>query len=166
MCQDFPVGIREVQASIDNNAGLLQAWGTQHAIDRLDLNQTNRLLTVGRHNDVLVARTVTDFYVDASGATPTLTSLVSGPAVGDVIRLGTGQWSIGVVGMGQVFAAVSVKVPDVTIGSAVLSTAMAYVYQTAALDQRIIVTTWRSAGLYFSQQDIDFALAIWGTVAT
>jgi len=166
VCQDFPVGIREVQASIDNNAGLLQAWGTQHAIDRLDVNQTNRLLAVGRHNDVLVARTVTDFFVSSSGGTPSLVASLSGPAIGDIVRLGVGQWSIGILGMGQVFAAASVKTPDITVSSAQLSTIMAYVYQPDSGRQRVIVTTWRSAGFYFAQQDLDFSLAIWGTVAT
>jgi hypothetical protein len=165
VCQDFPVGIREVQASIDNNDGLLQSWGSKHAIDRLDFSQTNRLLTVGRHNDVLIARSVTDFYVDTSSGTPVLSASLAGPAIGDVIRLGTGSWSIGIIGMGQVFAAASLKVPDVTVGSAVLSTVMAYVYQTASLAQRIAVTTWRSSGYYFDRTDLDFSLAVWGTVA-
>lgn len=76
--QDFPLGYQTLNQAIDNNEALKDLYDVKHFIPSGNNGAfTSDFMTVGRHDDILIARTVADFWVDTSVADPVLTPRVS-----------------------------------------------------------------------------------------
>lgn len=153
---DHAVGMQCVNRALDNNTALFfDYFEPGHATGR---DPGDVLYGRGRHDDVLVARTVADFlYISdpliMTGA-PTLYAEVSGPLiVGSIVNIQAGQWKIR-IGTPRIYSAVA------TIKGAVTATRSATCFVLIDSDSPyVIVSTWNvdSGAL----ADYDFSLAIW-----
>lgn len=93
VCQDFAVGLQSANTVIDNNQALWERLDKRHAVG---IQGNDAFLGPGRHDDVLIARTVADFtVVSGPSGDDLLFSLLSGPLIFEApIALSTGQWLI------------------------------------------------------------------------
>ena len=159
--QDHAVGFQSVNQAIDNNNALKAHFATKHSVGIDGFSpQYKPTLAVGRHNDILIARTVAEIDVDTSLPTPTLSAVVSGPCLGALqyARLGTGQWQIFFT-TPQLFAAVGLMKSSSSVDR------KATVYRSTSLTQgpSVIVTTWDVAAA--APDDLPFSLILWTQAA-
>lgn len=157
---DHAVGFQSINQAIDNNAALLAAFDARHAIG-VGGNSPYGFPTraVGRHDDVLIARSVADFAVDTSLPTPTLVALLAGPIFGALFytRLGTGQWRI-YVSSAQRIAAVALMKSSASVDYK----ANCYVSYAPTTGPSVTVSTWNiNSGSTPALADINFSLAVW-----
>lgn len=159
--QDHCVGFQSVVQAIDNNAALVAAFDLRHSIGvggNSPLGQPTRAL--GRHDDILVARSVADFTVATTLPTPRLSTLVAGPIFGSLAytRLATGQWQI-FLATPQLFAAVALMKSTTSSDRK----ATCYVATSPSTGPSVIVSTWNIATP--ALEDLPFSLAVWTQAA-
>ena len=154
---DHAVGFQSINQAIDNNAALLDAFDSKHSIG-VGGNSPFGFPTraVGRHDDILIARSVADFVVDLAPLTPVLVPLVAGPIFGPLFytRLGTGQWRI-YVASSQRIAAVALMKSTASVDYK----ANCFVSYDPSTGPSITVSTWDISTA--TQEDLDFSLVVW-----
>ena len=159
--QDHCVGYQSAVQAIDNNAALVEAFDAKHSIGiggNSPPGQPTR--AVGRHDDMVIARSVADFDVDTSVPTPVLVSLVAGPIFGALqyARLAAGQWRI-FFGTSQLFAAVALMKSTASADRK----ATCYAVSTPSQGPSVIVSTWDVATA--TMDDLPFSLVVWTSAA-
>lgn len=151
-CSDHAIGFQSVNQALDNNIAIYEQLDKRHAIG----NRSNDVfIGPGRHDDVLIARTVADYQVVAGpGGTQLVFSLLSGPLiVGAPIELATGQWRINVA-TPTIFAAIA-TIKGATAG---VSRSTSCFVLADANSPFVIVSTWNvSAG---AMAAYDFSLVL------
>lgn len=164
--QDFAVGIQSINRLIDNNQALYDLWTENHG-SRDDGSPDLRLLDFatrfGRHNDILIARSVSHLTVQTyADGTKYLQDETRSRIINSVQRIGTGQWRLW-LNHYDIFAAVAVP------------------YATSVVDRKVTcrtsassgapplgspgytdVSTWNVATL--ARADFDFSIAYWAKV--
>ncbi len=152
------VGYQTVNQAIDNNAALVTAFDAKHSLGVGGSSPYGfPTYAVGRHDDILIARTVVDFYVDTSPLVPLLTIRVGGPVLGSLLRytrLATGQWRI-FLATGQLFGCVALMKSTASVDRK----ATCYATYDPAIGPSVIVSTWNVATPTLS--DFDFSMQIW-----
>lgn len=157
-CSDHAVGEQCVNQALDNNRALyFDQFDPRHSIgiDGKTFGR-NEFLVPGRHDDVLVARTVADFAIDA---TSDVLALVNGPMFAGASRLKAGQWKI-FLNTSQVFSAAA-TIKGATAGVARYATCFVSFDSTGPF---VTVSTWNASGGVLA--DYDFSLAIWAVSAS
>lgn len=155
--QDHAIGYQSVAQAVDNNAALASVFDAKHSTG-VDGNSPPGQPTraVGRHDDILIARSVADFAVDTSRPTPTLSAVVSGPIFGflSYARLATGQWQI-FLATPQLYAAVALMKSTTSVDR------KATCFRSTSITRgpSIIVSTWNVATP--ALEDLDFSLIVW-----
>jgi hypothetical protein len=162
--QDHCVGYQSVVQAINNNGALVDAFDAKHSIGvggESPYGQPTK--AIGRHDDILIARSVADFDVDTTLPIPALSTIVTGPVlVGlgglNYTRLGTGQWQI-FLATPQLYAAVAL------MKSTASSDRKATCYRATSLTQgpSVIVSTWNVATPALA--DLPFSLIVWTQAA-
>lgn len=154
---DHAVGFQCVNRAIDNNDALKDLYDVKHALGvngQDPYRQPTR--AIGRHDDILIARTVVTFEVDSTTLVPTLRPVVSGPVLGDLFytRIAAGQWRIYMASAQLVGVAASMKA-----SAAVDYKADCYVSYDPSTGPAVTVTTWDVSTA--TLDDLPFSLAIW-----
>lgn len=154
-CSDFAVGIQTAQQALDNNEALLAQFDANHSTGVSGAAFGDPFLGAGRHDDPLIARSVADFYIDATLATPAAFALISGPMIFETpIWLQTGQWKIHIT-TPQLFSAIA-TIKGATTGSPRQATCF---IAMATNGPYVTVSTWdTNAG---TLADYDFSLVLW-----
>lgn len=155
--QDHAVGLQSVVQAIDNNAALLSAFDTRHSIGVGGNSPYGfPLRAVGRHDDILIARSVAEFFVDTVPATPTITGRLAGPAFGTlrVDRMAVGQWKV-YLATPQLYAAVAMLKSTASVDRK----ANCYVAGSTSAGPTVIVSTWNVATPALA--DLSFSLVVW-----
>lgn len=154
---DHCVGYQSVVQAINNNAALVDAFDSKHSIG-IGGNSPHGLPTfaLGRHDDILIARSVADFTVDTTLPTPRLSTLVSGAIFGSLAytRLAVGHWQI-FLGTPQLFAAVALMRSTASSDRK----ATCYIATSPSTGPSVIVSTWNVATP--ALEDLPFSLAVW-----
>ncbi len=158
---DHAVGFQSINQAIDNNDALFSQFDFRHSVGvggNSPFGFPTRAL--GRHDDILIARTVADFAIDTARADPVLVPYVSGPVLGalNYVRLAVGQWRIfiasaqlvGVVGLMKSTGSVDYKA----------NCLMSYDPSTGPA---VTVSTWDVASAM--TVDLPFSLVIWTQTA-
>jgi len=156
--QDKCVGTQSVNRVIENNRAIQSAWAAKHNAEAGPLSislPTNPLYKVGRHNDILIARSVCDFDVVTTGTVTTLAANVPGAivAVGANSRLDFGYWLL-YVGTPQLFGAIATIKAD----SNTEYKATCRIVQSNA-GKWLYVQTWDVS--VPERVDIGFSVAVW-----
>lgn len=158
---DHAVGFQSVNQAIDNNAALLTAFDAKHSIG-VGGNSPFGFPTraVGRHDDILIARSVADFTVNTTVLTPILSARVGGPIFGPLryIRIGSGQWQI-FIATPQLYGAVALCKSTGSVDRK----ANCYITMSPGSGPSIIVSTWVVSTPALS--DLDFSLVVWTQAA-
>lgn len=152
--QDHAVGFQSVNQAIDNDDALNAAFDLSHSIG-INGNSPPGYPTkaIGRHDDILIARTVANFTVDTTLAVPTLSAIVAGPVFGSLYytRLAAGQWQI-FLATPQLFAAVALMTSTASVDR------KATCFRVGTIPS-IIVSTWVVSTATLT--DLPFQLQIW-----
>lgn len=155
---DHAIGFQSVVQAVDNNAALVTAFDAAHSIGIDGDSQYGfPLRAVGRHDDILIARTVADFTVASS----TLGLSVGGPLFGSRLnysRLGTGQWMI-YLATNQLFGAVALMKSTASSDYK----ANCYASYSPSTGPAVTVSTWNIATP--ALEDLPFSLVLWTQVA-
>lgn len=156
-CQDHAVGLQSVNQAIDNNDAHYAAIDAMHSMGvNGDSPYGRPLQALGRHDDILIARSTSDFQISTL-PTPTLLPKVLGPMFGSLSyqRLAVGQWRI-FIATPQLFGAVALMkaaaVQDYK--------ANCFTVSDPSLGPSVIVTTWNIAGGP-AAADLPFSLTVW-----
>lgn len=157
--QDHAVGFQSVNQAIDNNAALLAAFDLRHSIG-VGGNSPYGAPTraVGRHDDILIARTVVDFAVDTSRADPALQVITGGSLLvgGFVDRIAAGEWILHLA-TAQLFAAVALMKSTASVDRK----ATCYRTSSPSTGPAIYITTWDRSGGSWAPDDLPFSLVLW-----
>lgn len=154
-CSDHAVGLDSVNQALANNRALyfdqLDPWhaaGVRSAADRQ--------LGPGRHDDILIARSVADFSIrDIFGLGVTAVAQVGGPfIVGFPTRLAAGQWRVYVT-VPRIFSAAA-TIKGASTGVARYATCFV---STDVSGPFVTVSTWNATTGALA--DYDFSLSIW-----
>ena len=159
--QDHCVGYQSVVQAVDNNAALLAAFDAKHSIGiggNSPQGQPTR--AIGRHDDILIARSVADFDVDTAPSTPVLVALLAGPNFGALqyVRLGTGQWRI-FLGTPQLFAVVALMKSTASVDRK----ANCFLSNSPSIGPFVTVSTWDVSTAALA--DLPFSLVVWTQAA-
>lgn len=155
--QDHAIGFQSMNQAIDNNAALKDLYEAKHSLGVGGNSPYGfPLRSVGRHDDIVIARSVSRYGVDTSLAVPALTVLQPGSMPSFAQRMGTGQWRI-FVSTPQLFGAVALMESSASIDRK----ASVYPAYDPATGPQVIVTT-RSA---WAEADLPFSLIIWAQAA-
>lgn len=156
-CSDHAVGYQSVVQAVENNAALVTAFDAKHSIGIAGGSPFGLpTLALGRHDDILIARSAADFTVDTAPITPILVSLLAGPVFGALqyARLAVGQWQIWLA-TPQLFAAVALMKSTATADYK----ATCYAVSNPSTGPSIIVSTWDIATA--TLDDLPFSLVVW-----
>ena len=157
--QDHAVGFQSVNQAIDNNQALVDAFNLRHAIGVGGNAPFRRpLASVGRHDDILIARSVADFTVDTTLSVPALTAVIAGPLFGttDYARISAGQWKIPLA-TPQFFGAVALM--KSTASTDVKATC--YASYDPSRGASVYVSTWIIDTGAWVTDDLPFSLVVW-----
>jgi len=166
VCQNFPVGIQSVNRLIDNNQALYDLWTVKHGT-RDDGSRDATLLDYatrfGRHNDILVARSVSHFTVETyADGTKYLQEQTTGRMTRATERLGTGHWRI-YLSVYDVFGGVATGYATSVVDRKVMvRTAISIGSPPLSLPGYVDVSTWNVATP--ARLDFDFSLEFWSKV--
>lgn len=158
---DHAVGIAQVNGANDNGEAIKDFYGVRHGLGIGGFNPTGTIITesiVGKHNDLVIARTVADFDIDYNRIGPVLVPLVSGRMLGTGLvadRLDIGQWRI-FLSTPRLFAAVALCKSTASVDRK----GTCYVVYDPTRGPSVIVTTWERATTW-EKTDLTFSLAIW-----
>lgn len=154
---DHAVGEQCVNRAVDNNRALFfDYFEPKHTTGR---EPQDVFLGKGKHDDVLIARTVADFLfigdpLIMAGA-PCLFAEVSGPmVVGAAVSLQAGQWKIRIA-TPQIYSAVA-TIKGATVSKPRAATCFVLI---DALGPYVVVSTWDINGAALA--DYSFSLVIW-----
>lgn len=154
---DHAVGLQSVNRAIDNNQALFDAVRLRHAygVDGRNTGSTRLLQGVGRHDDILIARTTSRHLIrNGNTSRAEIISPIQGLLLGRPTRIDTGQWRFP-VGTQQIFG-----------GVALAEAASALDYKACCLvayspATTITVATWAISAGAFIPYDFDFSLTLW-----
>lgn len=159
---DHCVGYQSVVQAIENNAALVTAFDAKHSIGiggESPYGFPTR--AVGRHDDILIARSVADFAVDAAILTPVLVPRVSGAILATLAyaRLGVGQWQI-FLATAQLYGVIALMKSTASVDQ------KATCYRTASPSSgpSVIVSTWLDTAGVWAMEDLPFSLVVWTQV--
>lgn len=157
--QDHCVGYQSVVQAIDNNAALVTAFDARHSIGVGGNSPIGvPAQRLGRHDDMVIARSLAEFDVDTSFPTPILVPIILGPSFGQFVhtRLAVGQWQI-FLGTPQLFAGVAL------MKSTTSSDRKATCYQVSSTTTgpSLIVSTWEIDAGAWAMADLSFSLVVW-----
>lgn len=155
-CSDHAVGLQSVNQAIDNNDALYAAIDVAHSMGvNGDSPYGRPLQALGRHDDILIARSTADFTISTL-ATPTLLPALLGPIFGSLSyqRLGPGQWRI-FIATPQLFGAVALMKSTASVDYK----ATCFTVADPSLGPSVIVSTWNIATP--TTQDLPFSLTVW-----
>lgn len=161
--QDHFVGYQSVNQAIDNNAALLSLYDAKHAQGVGGFNaQMRPLNAIGRHDDILIARSVGEFDVDTTLATPSLKPRMLGPLFGSLQydRLAAGQWRI-YLASPQLVGAVALMKSSASVDEK----ATCYTVYDTSRGPSVIVTTWLRDSGAWAPADLPFSLIVWAQTA-
>lgn len=162
--QDHAVGQQSVVQAIDNNAALLTAFDAKHSIGIGGESPYGfPAKALGRHDDILIARSVADFEIDNTTTTTRLKALVSGHIFGSLVysRLAAGQWQI-LIATPQLFGAVALMKSTASVDYK----ANCYRVSSTTTGANIIVSTWNvNSGGTAALADLPFSLVVWTEIA-
>ena len=159
--QDHAVGFQSVNQAIDNHDALKTLFDVKHAIG---VNGNSPYLqptrSVGRHDDMVIARSVADFKVDTTLVTPALVPYVSGPLFSPLLyqRLAVGSWRI-FIGTAQLLGAVALMKSSASVDYK----ANCFVNVDPVQGPSIYVTTWNVPTPITA--DLPFSLQVWTQVS-
>jgi len=156
---DYAVGFQSVNQARDNNTALLAQLDAKHSTGTNGQSPPGRPFeAVGRHDDIVIARTVAHFTVDALVVPTRLRQLVSGPMLPVLVaqELKTGQWQI-FVSTPHVFWAHATP----SASASVSRKANAYLTQSPDQGPSVIVTTWEQDAGSWTPSYFDFSLVFW-----
>ena len=161
VCQDHAVGIAQVNGANSNGEALKDFYGVRHGLGIGQFNPTNAVTgpIVGKHNDLLIARTVADFFVDTTAASPELTPMLIGPLLGASFvyaKMAVGQWRI-FMATPRRFAAVALLKSTASVDRK----ATCYAVYDPLRGPGVIVTTWEQDAGSWAKTDLSFSLVIW-----
>jgi len=157
--QDHCVGYQSVVQAIENNAALVVAFDEKHSIGIAGESPVGQpAKALGRHDDILIARSVADLTVDTTLPTPRLSALVSGPIFGALVytRLAVGQWQV-FIATPQLFAAVALMKSTASVDRK----ATCYRVSSTTTGPSIIVSTWQIDTGVWVMADLPFSLIVW-----
>lgn len=157
--QDHFIGYQSVNQAIDNNQALADLYDAKHSLGVGGGNPFGMpTRAVGRHDDILIARSVADFEVDTSIATPTLRALVNGPIFGGVVyqRVAAGRWRI-FVATPQLVGAVALMKSTTSVDQK----ATCYLIYDPTRGPTISVSTWVQDAGSWTTDDLPFSLVVW-----
>lgn len=151
---DYAVGYQSVNQMLDNNRALFDQFDAKHSVGVGGVNFGDPFMSPGKHDDILVARTVADFAVDTTGPTVSAYNLVSGPMIFEPPEyLADGKWKV-LITTPRLFGAIA----TIKETSMVDRYAQARVFMDLS-GPYIIVTTWNvGTG---ALDNYDFSLCIW-----
>lgn len=155
--QDHAVGYQSVVQAVNNGAALVEAFDSKHSIGvGGDSPYGQPTKSVGRHDDILVARSVAEFKIVGT----TLVATLAGPIFGALqyARLAAGQWQI-FLATPQLYGATALMKSSASVDY------KATCYTTTSLlrGPSIIVTTWNIATA--NSADLPFSLVVWTQAA-
>jgi len=155
-CGDHAVGFQTVNQALANNDALFfDQLNPNHSVGINGNSYGDPFLVPGRHDDVLIARTVANFVVDSTGLVPVVLALVSGPMIAlTPQRIAVGKWKVYVTTPQLISAAAAISGPTASVPRA----AMCFT-SSDATGPFIMVSTWNVAGGILA--DYAFSLAIW-----
>lgn len=157
--QDHAIGYQSVVQALDNNAALVTDFDVRHSIG-IGGNSPHGRPTeaLGRHDDILVARSVADFKVDTSIVTPRLTTVVSGVVFGSLayVRIAAGQWQI-FLATPQLFGAVALMKSTASVDQK----ATCFVSVASTTGPCVYVSTWVIDTGVWVTADLPFSLVVW-----
>lgn len=160
--QDHAVGIAQVNGANANGEAIKDFYGVRHGLGIGQFNPTGTVITgdiVGKHNDVLISRTVADFDVDTTLVVPALVPLVSGWILGASLfsqRMAEGQWRIFLMTPG-LFQAVALLKSTASVDRK----ATTYNVFDPQRGPGVIVTTWEQDAGTWAKTDLPFSLVFW-----
>lgn len=151
--QDHAVGMQCVDRAVGNQQALFFTYlDTNHAVGT---GYNDPFMSPGRHDDVLIARTVADFYIDTTLVTPQAFVLVGGPMLfSGAVRVDTGQWKIYVTTQAIFGAKATIR----GASAGVPRDAMCFITMESA-GPYVTVSTWNLNGGTLA--DYDFSLVLW-----
>lgn len=151
---DYAVGYQSVNQALDNNRALFDQFDAKHSLGVGGGAYGDPFLSPGKHDDLVIARTVADFYVDTTGTTPVAYTVISGPMIFEAPEyLAAGKWKILITTPRLFGAAATIKAT-----SLVDRYAQCRVYQDLAAPY-LIVTTWDVGSGVLG--NYNFSLALW-----
>lgn len=158
---DHAVGIGQVNGANANGEAIKDFYGVRHGLGIGQFNPTNAITgaIVGKHNDLLISRTVADFDIDSTLASPELTPRVIGPLLGTnfvYAKMVTGQWRI-YIATPRRFAAVALLKSTASIDRK----ATCFSVYDPLRGPGVIVTTWDRSGGSWAKTDLSFSLVLW-----
>lgn len=159
--QDHAVGIAQVNGANDNGEAIKDFYGVRHGLGIGQFNPANAITgaIVGKHNDLLISRTVAEFDVDATLASPELTPLLIGPLLGTnfvYAKIQTGQWRI-FMSTPRRFAAVALLKSTASVDRK----ATCFNVFDPQRGPSVIVTTWEQDTGTWVKADLSFSLVLW-----
>lgn len=157
--QDHAVGYQSVVQAIDNNAALKELYGAKHAVPLgvSSVVSSSPLLAMGRHRDILIARTVVEFAL-STAITPTLTPTITGPIATPLFgtRLAAGTWKIFVSAV-ALFSAVALLKSTTSVDRK----ANCYTSFDPMRGPSVTITTWEIDTGVWVPADLPFSLILW-----
>lgn len=159
--QDHAVGLQSVNQAIDNNDALVLQFDARHSIGTAGYSPPGSgTAALGRHDDILIARTVANFGVDTTPATPVLVPHISGPILGALVytRMAVGQWRI-YLSTPHLFGAVALMEANATADYK----ATCYTQFSPTTGHAVTVSTWNVATP--ALEDLPFSLIFWTQTA-
>jgi len=161
MVADFALGFQSINQARDNGEAIKDLYAVRHAMGINGFNPPSGNVAaqrIGKHNDILIARSVADFEVDTALATPVLVPRVAGPVFGNLFaqRMAAGQWRI-FIATPRLFAAVALLKSTASVDRK----ANCYVAFDPNRGPSIIVTTWEQDIGTWTKADLPFSLAVW-----
>lgn len=156
-CQDYPLGLQDINQAIDNNVALRDLYDAKHGIKEASARSGNLWALAGVHDDVHVARTICRVTVATSGTVVTPALQVSGLAVSSVSRIGTGQYLFPVNGLASWWAVVQAE------GTTTQRRAICYRVQPSSGQHLLYVTAYALDAGAFVATDYDFGVVVFGT---
>lgn len=151
---DFAVGVQSVNQALENNRSIFSQLDYKHSLGAGGLAAGDPFLGHGKHDDLMVARTVADFTIDTSTTTPRAYPLVSGLLVFEEPEfIDAGTWRVWIT-TPRLFGAVA----QVKATGTADRYACARVYMSAS-GPFVVVSTWNIAGA--AKENFDFSLVLW-----
>lgn len=160
VCIDYGLGFDDFNQACDNADAMFDLYDVRHGTgEPNNLNNPsddNPWLRFGKHDDPLVARTLTRVQVDTSTTVPQATIAVQGVGITAVERLATGQFSVRFVGGVGFWRSL------VQVEASSSATRGVTCYEGGGA---LFLTTWELSGGTFSAADMDFCVFVWGSGA-
>lgn len=155
---DFALGFQTLNQARDNGEAMKDLYDVNHSLGvdgyMNPYGLIGGLLSIGRHDDRLIARTVLRFAVDTTLPTPVAVPLVGGPMTfAPPVRLGVGQWQVRLLNS-QLIGAVGLAESN-----AIVDRKVTCLVANGSGSPSITVSTWNVATPALA--DFNFDLVVW-----